>query len=160
MDAEIRFFMTAGDEAEFLEFANKHIDKIEKDSSSSNNTNTNTNSKSLKQRFIIDECELLYTPTQLEDNTMYSGVLEIRIPAEDVCKGQLRATSIYKKLRNWIKKKYWSRLAFINKNKKDKLMPSRIHWLAPEAKKWKEEDPENHLLKLSKTSWMVFDIGF
>ncbi len=147
MDAEIRFFMTTGDEKEFLEFASKHIDKIEKEDS-------------LKQRFIIDECELLYTPTLLEDNTLYSGVLEIRILAEDSCKGQLRATSIYKKLRNWLKKKYWSRLAFINKNKKDRLMPSRIHWLGPEAKKWKEEDPKNHLLKLSKTSWMVFDIGF
>jgi len=147
MDAEIRFFMTMGDEKDFLAFASKHIDKIEKDNS-------------LKQHFIIDECELLYTPTQLEDNTMYSGVLEIRILAEDNCKGQLRATSIYKKLRNWLKKNYWSRLAFINKNKSNRLMPSRIHWLGPEAKKWKEEDPENHLLKLSKTSWMVFDIGF
>jgi hypothetical protein len=39
-------------------------------------------------------------------------------------------------------------------------MPSRIHWLAPEAKKWKEETPEKNTLKLSKTSWMVFDIGF
>ena len=147
MDAEIRFFMTKADEEEFLIFARKHIDKIEK-------------SDSLKQRFIIDECELLYTPTQLEDNIMYSGVLEIRIPADNSCKGQLRATSIYKKLRNWLKKNYWSRLAFINKNKKDKLTPSRIHWLGPEAKKWKEEDPKNHLLKLSRTSWMIFDIGF
>ncbi len=147
MDAEIRFFMTTGDEEEFLAFASKHIDKIEKGASA-------------KQRFMIDECELLYTPTKLEDNTMYSGVLEVRILAENTCKGQLRATSVYKKLRNWLKKHYWSRLAFINKNKKDKLMPSRIHWLGPEAKKWKEEDPENHILKLSKTSWMVFDIGF
>jgi hypothetical protein len=147
MDAEIRFFMTPDDEAEFIGFANKHIDVIKQ-------------GNELKQHFVIDECELLFTPTQLEDNTMYSGVLEIRIGAEDSCKGQLRATIIYKKLRNWIKKKYWSRLAFINKTKKNKLMPSRIHWLAPEAKKWKEENPEKHTLKLSKTSWMVFDIGF
>jgi len=147
MDAEIRFFMTTGDEAEFLEFASKHIDKIKKGST-------------LKQHFIIDECELLYTSTQLEGNTMYSGVLEIRIMAEDTCKGQLRASSVYKKLRNWLKKNYWSRLAFINKNKKDKLMPSRIHWLGPEAKKWKEENPQKRILKLSKTSWMEFDIGF
>ena len=147
MDAEIRFFMTMGDEAEFLEFASKHIDEIKK-------------GKSLKQHFIIDECELLYTPTKVENNTMYSGVLEIRTTAEDTCKGQLRASNTYKKIRNWLKKKYWSRLAFINKAKKDKLMPSRIHWLGPEAKKWKQEDPQNHILKLSKTSWMVFDIGF
>ena len=123
MDAEIRFFMTLDDEAEFLEFANKHVDEIKQDGS-------------LKQHFIIDECEIHYTPTLIEDNTMYSGVLEIRIMAEDICKGQLRASSVYKKLRNWLKKNYWSRLAFFNKTKNDKLMPSRIHWLGPEAKKW------------------------
>jgi hypothetical protein len=148
MDAEIRFFMTSKDEVEFISFANKHVDEIKQ----SNNT--------LQQHFVIDECELLFTPTQLKNNIMYSGVLEIRISAEDSCKGQLRTTSTYKKLRNWIKKKYWSRLAFINKTKNDKLMPSRIHWLAPDAKKWKEDNPEEHSLKLSKTSWMVFDIGF
>ncbi len=93
---------------------------------------------------------------------MYSGVLEIRIEhdRDTACKSQLRANAAYKKLRNWLKKKYWSRLAYINKTKNDKLMPTRIHWLAPEAKKWKEENPEKHILKLSKTSWMVFDIGF
>jgi len=149
MDAEIRFFMTPTDESEFLDFANKHIDEIEQDSE-------------LKQRFAIGDCALFFTPTLIEDNTMYSGVLEIRIESleEGGCKNQLRANSIYKKLRNWIKKNYWSRLAYINKTKQDKLMPSRIHWLAPDAKKWKEANPENHLLKLSKTSWMVFDIGF
>ena len=147
MDAEIRFFMTTKDEAEFLEFAIKHVDEIKQGSIS-------------KQHFMIGECELHYTPTKIENNTMYSGVLEIRIMAEDTCKGQLRASSTYKKLRNWIKKKYWSRLAFINKTKNDKLMPSRIHWLAPDAKQWKEESPEKHILKLSETSWMVFDIGF
>lgn len=92
---------------------------------------------------------------------MYSGVLEIRIENSDrACHDQLRANTAYKKLRNWIKKKYWSRLAFINKKKKDQLTPSRIHWLAPDAKKWKEKNAEEHILKLSKTSWMIFEIGF
>jgi len=149
MDAEIRFFMTPKDESEFFEFANKHIDNIKQGAD-------------LKQFFIVGDCELFYTPTIVEDSTMYSGVLEIRIEHDNdsACKSQLRANAAYKKLRNWIKKKYWSRLAYINKTKKDKLMPTRIHWLAPEAKKWKEENPEKHILKLSKTSWMVFDIGF
>jgi hypothetical protein len=148
MDAEIRFFMTANDEKDFIEFANQTIDKIELDDS-------------IKQRFIVGGCELQFTPTSIEDNVMYSGVLEIRIENnEQACKDQTRANASYKKCRNWIKKNYWSRLAYINKNKKNKLMPSRIHWLAPEAKKWKESDPQNHVLKLSRTSWMVFEIGF
>ena len=147
MDAEIRFFMTPEDEATFINFAQKHIDEV-------------VMTDSPKQRFIVGDCELLFTPTQSEGNTLYSGVLEIRIDAtdENSCKNQMRANMSYKKLRNWIKKNYWSRLAFLNK--RDQLAPSRIHWLAPEAKIWKESDPENHLLKLSKTSWMVFDIGY
>ena len=130
-----------------LKFAQKHVDEID--------------NSSHPHRFIVGDCELLFTPTVLEEKTsiMYSGVLEIRIKADD-CKNQIKTNASYKKLRNWIKKKYWSRLAFINKTKNDKLMPSRIHWLAPEAKKWKEADADNHILKLSKTSWMVFDIGF
>jgi len=149
MDAEIRFFMTPKDELEFLEFASKHIDEIKKGTD-------------IKQFFLVGDCELFYTPTVVENNTMYSGVLEIRIEpdSDSTCKSQLRVNAAYKKLRNWLKKKYWSRLAYINKTKKDKLMPSRIHWLAPDAKKWKESDSKNHLLKLSKTSWMVFEIGF
>ncbi len=153
MDAEIRFFMTLKDEAEFFEFAHKYIDEIKQSSNPEQNN---------KQRLIIADCELLFTPTLVEESTMYSGVLEIRIEADSdsACKNQLRANAAYKKLRNWIKKKYWSRLAYINKTKKDQLMPSRIHWLAPDAKKWKEADSKKHLLKLSKTSWMVFEIGF
>ncbi|MCF6189726.1 MAG: hypothetical protein L3J51_04535 [Cocleimonas sp.] len=160
MDAEIRFFMTHTDEAEFLAFANKHIDEI-KQGSSLKQENSPEQKYSAKQSFIVGDCELFFTPTVIENHTMYSGVLEIRIEnSNTACKNQLRANATYKKLRNWIKKKYWSRLAYINKTKKDKLMPTRIHWLAPKAKKWKEEDSEKHILKLSKTSWMVFDIGF
>ncbi|MEE9445012.1 MAG: hypothetical protein V3V19_05050 [Cocleimonas sp.] len=149
MDAEIRFFMTIEDEEKFLSFAKKHIDEV---------LQTDT----LMQRFSVGDCELLFTPTLAEGTTLYSGVLEIRIDAtnDNACKNQMRANMSYKKLRNWIKKNYWSRLAYINKQKNDQLMPSRIHWLAPEAKQWKESDPKNHMLKLSKTSWMVFDIGF
>lgn len=148
MDAEIRFFMTSVDEEEFLTFAKKHIDEI-------------VITDPAKQYFVLGDCQLIYTPTEVDGNTMYSGCLEVRTDNLDLeCEDQQRTHLCYKKLRNWIKKKYWSRLAYINKTKKDKLMPSRIHWLAPDAKTWKEQEPESHLLKLSKTSWMVFDIGF
>jgi hypothetical protein len=150
MDAEIRFFMTDEDEEAFLAVVNKNVDQI---------LQTDTS----QLRLIVGDCELLYTPTQIEGNTLYTGVLEIRttnIKLETTCNDQVQASKTYKKLRNWIKKNYWSRLAYINKTKKDQLMPTRIHWLAPQAKKWKEADPEKHHLKLSKTSWMVFDIGF
>ena len=150
MDAEIRFFMTTEDEAEFLAVVNKHVDDI-------------LQTETRKQRLLVGDCELFYTPTLSEDNTLYTGALEIRttnISQGAVCKDEAQAIKTYKKLRNWIKKNYWSRLAYIDKTKNNQLTPSRIHWLAPHAKRWKESDPENHNLKLSRTSWMTFDIGF
>ncbi len=146
MDAEIQFFMCHKDEQEFIEFASTLIDEVK-----------------IKDQMIhltIDDCTLIVTPSLMEKGTLYKGQLEIRASyCDPTNKGYERAKSIFRKLRNWIKKKYWSRLAYIDKNKKDKLIPSRVHWLAPEAKKWKEKNIEGHFLKLSPTSWMVFDIG-
>lgn len=147
MDAEILFFMTEKDEADFLAFAKKHIDGIEKGETDC--------------RLIIGDCELKFTPTVFTAEVMYTGKLEIRLGDPDVNHNDLeRAKSTFRKIRNWIKKKYWSRLAYLNKKKKNKLTPSRNHWLGPDARKWKDADPGKHVLKLSKTSWMVFEIGF
>ena len=143
MDAEIQFFMTAKDEQDFLAVADKHVDKIE------------GNKGSLI--LIIGDCQLVFNPSERSDNTIYAGRLLIRSSNESASDLE-RAKSIFRKLRNWIKKKYFSRLAFINK--KGKLTPSRIHWLGPDAKKWKQQDPEEYVLKLSHTSNTVFDIGF
>jgi len=145
MDAEILFFMSAKDQSEFLSFANKSCDSIVEEFD--------------QFQLRIGDCELLFTPSIIEGNTRYCGKFEIRIgPSDKACKDQERAKSTFRKLRNYIKKNYWSRLAYTNK--KGKLTPSRNHWLAPDAKKWKDSDPDKHILKLSKTSWMVFDIGF
>ena len=147
MDAEIQFFMTEKDESDFLDDAKTLVDSIDK--------------SSIPLRLILGDCELLFTPSSLEENTLYTGKLEIRLgKAELDYKDLERAKSVFRKLRNKIKKSYWSRLAYLDKNKNDKLTPSRVHWLGADAKKWKEADPEKHILKLSKTSWMVFDIGF
>jgi len=147
MDAEILFFMTEKDQTVFLNFAESFTDSIKNETSI--------------YRLILGDCELLFTPSQTKDNVMVTGSLKIRLGnSENACKDQERAKSAFRKLRNNLKKNYWSRLAYLNKNKKDKLTPSRNHWLGPDAKKWKEADSENHTLKLSETSWMEFEIGF
>lgn len=147
MDAEIQFFMTEKDESDFLDYASTLVDRIDKNS--------------MPLRLIMGDCELFFTPSSLEENTLFAGKLEIRLSkARADFKDLERAKSVFRKLRNKIKKNYWSRLAYLDKNKNDKLTPSRVHWLGVEAKKWKEADPEKHVLKLSKTSWMVFEIGF
>lgn len=147
MDAEIQFFMSDKDESAFLEFVETQVDSIEKDQT--------------PMRFVLGDCELLFTSSIIEATTMFIGKLEIRSVQADLNSQDLeRAKTSFRKLRNKIKKGYSSRLAYIDKNKKDRLTPSRVHWLGAGAKKWKESDPDTHILKLSKTSWMVFDIGF
>ena len=147
MDAEIQFFMSEKDESDFLEFAETQVDSITKNS--------------IPTRLILGNYELLFTPSIVEDNTMFMGKLEIRSGNNDLNYQDIeRAKSAFRKLRNKIKKSYLSRLAYIDKKKKDRLTPSRVHWLGSNAKEWKESDPENHILKLSKTSWMTFDIGY
>jgi len=147
MDAEIQFFMTEKDESDFLAFVETQIDRMDKSQN--------------PYRFILGDCELYFTPSVLEENTLYTGNLEIRLGKANLGYKDLeRAKAVFRKLRNKIKKNYWSRLAYLDKNKNDKLTPSRVHWLGVDAKKWKQTDPEKHILKLSKTSWMVFDIGF
>ncbi len=151
MDAEILFFMTSKDQSDFLEMVSSHCDSIVEEA----------HSKSL---FVnIGSRHLLFTPSILEENILFVGKLEIRLSDNsdqiDI-KDQERAKLIFRKLRNWLKKHYWSRLAYLNQNKKDKLTPSRNHWLGPDAKSWKEADEKTRLLKLSPTSWMVFELGY
>ena len=148
MDAEIQFFMTKKDEEEFLDHAKKVVDALDK----------NEAKIDLK---VGDTALLIFTPSIMELNTIYTGKLEIRLGNSELPLKELeQAKKAFRQLRNWIKKHYFSRLAYRDKNKKNKLTPSRVHWLGKDAKKWKEEQPKQHHLKLSRTSWMEFDIGF
>lgn len=138
--------MTEKDQTDFLTFAKKYIDSTDRSESIC--------------RLAIGDCELLLTPSEMKNNVMVTGKFEIRLgPSESACKDQERAKKIFRKLRKYIKKQYWSRLAYINKKKKDQLTPSRNHWLGPDAKTWKDADAKKHILKLSHTSWMEFEIG-
>lgn len=151
MDAEILFFMSAKDQADFLEVAKDYCDSI------------NEELHSKKLILTIGDCQLLYTPSVFEENALYIGKLEIRfseLSEKSSLTDQERTKSSFRKLRNWLKKNYWSRLAYLNVDKKNKLTPSRNHWLGPDAKVWKEGDKEMRSLKLSITSWMIFEIGY
>jgi len=150
MDAEILFFMTSKDQDDFLKVVEKHCDSISEANHSKN------------LMFQIGGCSLVFVSSKLEVDTLFMGKLEIRLSnvSTDIeTFDRERAKTVFRKLRNWMKKHYWSRLAYLNQNKNNKLTPSRNHWLGPDAKIWKESD-KKHLLKLSKTSWMVFEIGY
>ncbi len=150
MDAEILFFMTAKDQSEFLEIATKSCDSV------SNISNSNN------MKLHLGSCYLIFKPSSLNINTLYTGSLEIRssLFSTDIdTLDKERTKTVFRKLRNWIKKYYWSRLAYLNQNNNQKLTPSRNHWLGPDAKSWKESS-KKHMLKLSSTSWMIFEIGY
>jgi len=151
MDAEILFFMSTKDQADFLEIAGRQCDSIVEDP------------QTRVLLLHIGSCQLLFMPSIIEKNTLFTGKLEIRMSdlSDQVdIQDQERAKSVFRKLRNWLKKNYWSRLAYLNQNKKDKITPSRNHWLGPDAKLWKETDEKMRFLKLSQTSWMVFELGY
>ncbi|MEH6456336.1 MAG: hypothetical protein V7749_08435 [Cocleimonas sp.] len=143
--------MSTKDQVDFLEIAGKYCDSIVEESP-------------FKLLVLnVGSCKLLFTPSILEGNTLFIGKLEIRLSefsdSLDI-RDHERSKLVFRKCRNWLKKYYWSRLAYLNQNKKGKLTPSRNHWLGPDAKLWKEIDEGTHLLKLSQTSWMVFELGY
>jgi len=150
MNAEILFFMTSKDQDDFIKEAEKYCESFSKTKVS----------KDLM--FHIGECSLFFVSSKLDGNTLYTGKLEIRLSnhsADIDIRDKERAKTVFRTLRNWIKQHYWSRLAYLNQNKNNKLTPSRNYWLGPDARVWKEAD-KGHLLKLSKTSWMLFEIGY
>jgi len=148
MESELQFFMTEKDQAEFLAYAETLFDRMSK-------------SKDNTHRLQIGNCAITFTPSPFEKNIMYTGKLRINTIDEhgQACNNEEQTKKAYRQLKKWIKKNYWSRLAFLDKNKKDKLTPSRAYFLGPDAKKWKDSNPGKHKLKLSATSWMVFEIG-
>lgn len=144
MESEQQFFMTEKDQEAFFDFVKGLVDSIGLVEETQN------------YQFSIDDCSLIFTPSPQDKNTLYAGKLNIKT---DDCKKEERTKKVYRKLKGWLKKNYWSRLAYLNIKKKNQLTPSRAYWVGPDAKNWKDEDPENHVFKLSTTSWMVFDIG-
>ena len=145
MDAEILFFMTQADQEDFFHQVDVQCDHIEKQNDA--------------YLFLVGESHLLFKPSVFDNNTLYCGSLEIRSKTlEASIKDIEKAKKTFRVLRNWLKKHYWSRLAYYNK--KDKLTPSRNHWLGPKAKQWKEKNTEQHHLRLSPTSWVSFNIGY
>jgi len=148
MESELQFFMTEKDQAEFFAYAETLIDCI---------VEAENNVSLLK----IGGCEMKFIPAYFDDNILYTGKLKIQTIDADgkACDQEQQAKRAYRQLKKWIKKNYWSRLAFLDKNKKNKLTPSRAYFLGTDAKKWKDANPGKHKLKLSATSWMVFEIG-
>ncbi len=148
MESELQFFMTEKDQAVFFEYAESLLDQISPSNDSS-------------YVFHIGDCVMSFKPSPFENNTLFTGKLKMNtIDSEgQACAKEQQAKKVYRQLKKWIKKNYWSRLAFLDKNKKNKLTPSRAYFLGTDAKKWKDANPGKHKLKLSATSWMVFEIG-
>ncbi len=142
MKAELQFFMLDDDTSEFLAFAENHIDRIENDS-----------------HFIIGDCEVIFTPSVLNGDTLLMGSIAINSGGiNDGLKDQTRANNAYRQLRNWIKKNYYSRISTWTEGKEDKSSRTRNIWLGQHAKKWAEETAKP-IMRLSKSSSILFGIA-
>ena len=145
MKAEIQFFMTAQDAEVFINHVKGLVDSI----------NVNGDSSLL----IIGDCQIVYTPSVLSENTLLAGSIAIDSGGIDEgCSQHLKANSIYKKLRKWIKNNYTNRLCTWTEGDADNASRIRDFWLGPDARQRKEHDKEM-LLRLSLTSSTLFDLA-
>ncbi len=143
MKAELQFFMTPKDTEDFLRFTQDKVDAIEE-----------------ARHFIIGDCEIHHEASLLSNDTIFIG--RINIDTGDInhhCKDQERAKAVFRTLRNWLKKHYTCKLSTASLDDPDKRSMSRSHWLGPDAKRWKEKDASNRLLRLSTTSPATFDVA-
>lgn len=141
MKAELQFLMSATDTDAFLTFAKDHVDSME------------------DSRFVIGDCEIIFTPSKLIDNALIVGSIMINSGGiDDGLQDQTRANNTYRTLRNWIKKHYYSRLSTWTVGNEAKMGRTRNHWLGPDAKQWKETTG-NTEMRLSETSQVMFDIA-
>lgn len=151
MKAELQFFMSSQDTEAFLAFASNHIDRHEE--------RENTESQEAELVFVVGDCELIFKPSRLIDNTLLIGSLSINSGGlDDGLNDQTRANNTYRQLRNWIKKHYYSRLSTWTDGNENKLSRTRNHWLGSDAKQWKQANPDAQLC-LSENYGVFFDIA-
>lgn len=145
MKAKIQFFMTPSDAEVFINHVEGLVDSIkEKDGSS---------------MFILGDCQIIYIPSVMSENTLTSGSIEIDSGGIDEgCKQRLKANDVYKKLRKWLKNNYYSRLCTWTEGDADKASRTRDFWLGPDARQRKENDNEIEL-RLSFKSNTLFDLA-
>jgi hypothetical protein len=142
MKAELQFFMLPSDVETFIHFVTDHVDNVE-----------------LNVGFMLGDCMLEFKPSQWRENTLMVGTLLIDSGGlDDGCADHLRANKAYRILRNWIKENYDNRLSTWIGDEVHKMGRSRNQWLAPDAKKWKQQH-KDAVMRFSKTSDVMFDIA-
>ena len=145
MKAEIHFFMTAPDAEEFINHVEGLVDSIKDDGESF--------------LLIIGDCQIVYTPSVLSESTLSAGSIAIDSGGiYEGCNQHLKANSIYKKLRKWIKNNYYNRLCTWTEGNADNTSRTRDFWLGPDAKQRKESNNEM-VLRLSCKSGTLFDLA-
>ena len=142
MKAELQFFMLPSDIETFVEFATAHIDTIEPN-----------------KGFTVGDCLLEFQPSKLVENTLTVGTLSVNSGGLDEgCRDHLQANKAYRTLRKWIKENYDNRLSTWVEQEAHKIGRTRNQWLAPDAKRWKQQH-KTSILRFSNKSLVLFDIA-
>lgn len=137
--------MTAADAAVFINHVEGLVDSIKENGESS--------------LFMIGDCQIVYTPSVLSENTLSAGSIAIDSGGIDAgCKQRLKVEAVYKKLRKWIKHNYNNRLSTWTEGNADNASRIRDFWLGPDATQRKESD-KKMVLRFSFTSSTLFDLA-
>ncbi len=145
MRSEFQFFMVAKDQEDFFEFVDPFIDKID---------------KSLKSywKLLIGDCYIQFIPCQIQDGDLIAGRIAIAthgLDKELTCANGIEAEKIYKKSRNWLKKRYTNKLTCRNIHKPENRQVSKHLWIGANAKIWKQNN--KGLLKQIPGGFVVFE---
>lgn len=147
MRSELQFFMVPKDQDAFLEFAEPHINEIDK-------------SPGAYWKLVVGDCFIQFIPCCIHDGDLISGRIALAthgLDKEPTCEDGLGAEKIYKKFRNWLKKRYSNKLTCRNIHIPDSSQDSKHLWVGPNVQKWKQNN--NGQLKQIPGGFVVFEFA-
>jgi hypothetical protein len=146
MRSEFQFFMAPQDQKDFLEFALPYIHEIDK-------------SSKIYWKLFLEDCYIQFEPSRILDGNLISGRIAIAthgLDKEATCKNPDDAEKVYRKYRNWLKKRYSNKLSCYNIHKPESKQESKHFWIGPNAVEWKQKN--DGLLKQFPNGFVVFEI--
>ncbi len=137
--------MSVEDQNEFLHFCREHIDSIDE-------------SPDVYWFLMVGDCPIQLLHSKCKDDVLISGRIAIATHGFQIqCNDAERAEKVFKKLRNWIKKRYNNHLNCRSIYGEGKTSPVKNFWVGTDAIRWKAEKNERLFKQLSFDGAIVFE---
>ena len=145
MRSEFQFFMTADDEDEFVSFAEKMSDSVDRDSD-------------IQWFFLVGDCRIQLLRSRIQGGDLISGRISIATTGFGLSYDSgADGERVYKRLRSWLKKTYSNNMTCRNVNIENSIMEIRNFWMSPRVFQLLRDDP-TVILKQSVGGFVVFEI--